>query len=1076
MEEDDVRKHCELVCEYLPSVVVRKLHSFSEEETDEEGLTEDVDEKNEEEDDDVLPSSSTINTVVAVVNARGLGKIGSYRVADADVLSAKGTEIDWYEETFKSIADVMHSYGGDLLDMDAGGDTMVFAWSDDPIVGNFETNARKAVTALLEVVKRRGRESSESKRLQSISGSVCGGKMEIVFTGDVASERSFFVLRGGAYDEAVGAAREARDDDVVVGASLRRSLEAIFGTPARTTRSGGYVLNGQEAVAKGSLLPTFSPRNLYKAIHDVDDENLEQLEGEMMFFVPPPILQALHFEGPGQEKWNNERRMEVSVLLARVSLASDGATNSAAVDVAILHDTVRRTLLIVESFGGCVLNLRMSGTDLCVFSAFGLPTELHEDDPERAVLAAMKLRATLDKRPTFTAITTGPVFCGCVGCGNSKRYTILGTTVQRACRLMGQSRRSGIMSRIGVVCDVETYEVAMADGELEFQRVDEIAGEDGVKLYTPNVAAKGDAAKVEDRRNSGMAWFAACGEAFRAQLRHRRDVWNKRTHKSMAVDPSVVDAVVEFVPRTRGTTTLAKEILDWYASTSRGLKLFSLEGGLGHGKSAILQHTVAHVAQRHKSLQLAYIDADPLNTSGEKRMFSSFASILYDVFVREGRRTAAEIERQIVQLLTASGSLYKTLIPWLAILNPIFPVNFAFRSDDCRALAGRSRRENDPSGPNTEMMEATQRAVMIGIVWALARKAPLLLCVDDALDMDAKSWDVVQDLVKSGANIINEYNVLNPGIAEFLIKECTSKSKSAYDVCVVLAMHKYEDVREHLSPDVSTTLSMVLGDSTEMDNPFTRLLVPLLTKEQTSTLFVKELRRGMFPKLRALDANGADKVYEHSEGNPLFVAEIAHELMEAYKLNPKVVRFEGRDGEILRYDVDANDLDLPPNLELKLGKEVDHQHLAAQIVLKLVAKANRALSFAEIYHAFPLRHLADDLPSEIEHLIEEELLHDVSARKTGTLSKSSHPLLEMKFWFTTEFLHHTIHRRLLIEQQRDLNALLNALTSRQGDMSVPEHVFQDHSCSTEWGGGWGAEEIWRRHSAKRSRQSRISSS
>ena len=160
---------------------------------------------------------------------------------------------------------------------------------------------------------------------------------------------------------------------------------------------------------------------------------------------------------------------------------------------------------------------------------------------------------------------------------------------------------------------------------------------------------------------------------------------------------------------------------------------------------------------------------------------------------------------------------------------------------------------------------------------------------------------------------------------------------------------------------------------------------------------------------------------------------------------------------------------------MKLRIEIDHQHLAAQLILKLICVAGRPLTLKEIYHSFPLEHHLDQIPAELEHLLEEELVYDmneVSLKRTrkSSLSKGlDTPLLSMKFFFTTEFLHHAIERRLLLEQTQELKAGVEKM-SKMKDLSVPDHIFDDHSVSTEWGLGWGAEELWRLQTAKRERK------
>eukprot|EP00004_Rigifila_ramosa_P015825 TRINITY_DN3703_c0_g1_i1.p1 TRINITY_DN3703_c0_g1~~TRINITY_DN3703_c0_g1_i1.p1 ORF type:complete len:1880 (+),score=473.42 TRINITY_DN3703_c0_g1_i1:814-5640(+) len=97
----------------------------------------------------------------------------------------------------------------------------------------------------------------------------------------------------------------------------------------------------------------------------------------------------------------------------------------------------------------------------CVLiAAFGLPPLSHEDDPTRALHAALEIKVHL-KRLRVTAsigITTGRCFCGVVGTVSTKKasvndrkeYAMVGAVVNTAARLMS-------MGNGQIICDEATY-------------------------------------------------------------------------------------------------------------------------------------------------------------------------------------------------------------------------------------------------------------------------------------------------------------------------------------------------------------------------------------------------------------------------------------------------------------------------------------------------------------------------------------------------------------------------------------------------------------------------------------------
>ena len=996
----------------------------------------------------LVPMKTTVRTSIMVLEAKGLSKSGGFRVATEDVLSGKGREAFWFEDTLRSMLSCVHAHGGDLVSMDD--DVLVFAWTGDDAVADLTTTAHQAVASLKDIYAKFGSKAKGAKATSSLRGGVSAGDVEIIFAGDVDRERCFFLLSGETYTDAMNCMKEANGEEVVISASLKNKTLSIFGNPLRLTKSK----NASIDLRKASIKPMFKLDSQYDVLKLAkSNDDFDNLEGELMYFVPPPILQILSHEGRDEERWANDRRMETSIVRLRVKIGDSKALDT-------LQNCISTVQDVIHQYGGDVLNLYMNErSDLCVLACFGMPTELHEDDPERAVLASMKIRAELSTCPTLAVVTSGAVFCGSVGLDNSKRYTVLGVPVCRSSEMLSTCTKSS-----GICCDSETHEACTENGELFFRPC--AAGTTCCKsCFTPYPDSKNE---------SNKAWHAACLSGFRMQLKHRRDAWSKHTHTKASVNESAANTKI-LLSATKSSTMV--EILNnWSKSNQKGADMYSLEGALGHGKSEILKHAIASVIQKNQNILYGFIDADPLTTSAENQNMVSIASVLHDVFSRGGRKTADQIETHCISILKASGENFVALAEWLSALNPIFPVNFGFRSDNARKLVMSADKDDN----SRELLEVTQRTVLVGLIWALSNTRPLLIAIDDALDMDAKSFVILEDLLNSGSSILSQYNIINPAILDFLVKECVPGKMQSRKVCVILSMHPFEDCQEHMPPSVSVMLRDCFSigkddddsDGTDAKSRCQRLFVPLLNIDSTEELFIRCMKK-MFPKLKRLDAQGRQSVFKQSEGNPLFIREIADELMDVYKTDAKKIVLDKTE-TVLTYNLKASDLGLPPNLEMKLGIEIDHQHLAAQLILKLIAVAGRSMTLKEIYHSFPMEHHLDQIPAEIEHLLEEELVYDVNevrlkSRKQSLSKGLDSPLLSMKFYFTTEFLHHAIERRLLLEQAQKLKERVDKMSNMK-DLSVPDHIFDDHSVSTEWGLGWGAEELWRLQTAKRERK------
>ncbi len=74
--------------------------------------------------------------------------------------------------------------------------------------------------------------------------------------------------------------------------------------------------------------------------------------------------------------------------------------------------------------------------------AFGLPGNLHEDDPKRAVQTALAIRENLKEQGQDSAmgVTTGKLLCTLVGGKKHCEYTVFGDTINLSARLMMKAR------------------------------------------------------------------------------------------------------------------------------------------------------------------------------------------------------------------------------------------------------------------------------------------------------------------------------------------------------------------------------------------------------------------------------------------------------------------------------------------------------------------------------------------------------------------------------------------------------------------------------------------------------------
>jgi class 3 adenylate cyclase len=81
-----------------------------------------------------------------------------------------------------------------------------------------------------------------------------------------------------------------------------------------------------------------------------------------------------------------------------------------------------------------------------VLAFFGTPIA-HEDDPERAILAALRLREAVQQLglEVTVGINTGEVYLGAVGGGGHQEITAMGTAINLAARLREKAQPGEIL-------------------------------------------------------------------------------------------------------------------------------------------------------------------------------------------------------------------------------------------------------------------------------------------------------------------------------------------------------------------------------------------------------------------------------------------------------------------------------------------------------------------------------------------------------------------------------------------------------------------------------------------------------
>jgi len=362
---------------------------------------------------------------------------------------------------FGRVTDVIAQHGGDVIAF--AGDSALAMWPGDD--ENLTDNVIRAAEAAQKIQKELDRwEPAPGVELRQRAG-IGGGRLRLMELGGV-DRRWQFVVTGDPIAEASSANHQAKPGEFLLGplaADLvgRRmsGLETVFTEPKREARP---------------------------AVSNSDGNVSFELVSPEVFsnYVPLVVSERLR---AGQEQWIAEFR---TLSMMFVNLA-DGDRCS----VSDLHQRLATIQQILLRYEGTLYQFLMDDKGVTAVCAFGLPPLAHEDDPRRAVEAALTAHEELDHvgAESDIGIASGTVFCGVYGNADRRQYTTLGNTINLAARLMQTSDG-------GILCDDNTYRSAMSGVRFEAQGQIAVKGRSQpVSVFAPQEKEKSVSPAEPDR-------------------------------------------------------------------------------------------------------------------------------------------------------------------------------------------------------------------------------------------------------------------------------------------------------------------------------------------------------------------------------------------------------------------------------------------------------------------------------------------------------------------------------------------------------------------------------------------------
>ena len=342
-------------------------------------------------------------------------------------------------EYFGQVIDVILAQGGDIVRF--AGDAILAVWPSTHEFDERQTARCATRCGLLLQQELFGYRSNTGTELAIKIGIGTGDFTCMHLGGEF--HRWEVLITGLAFVQSFSALEHATAGQVVVSLQCWTHLENGF--RGRPLQMGSILIEDGskdgEQVQQNSLPASF-PQSM--------------LDG-MSAYVPGTVTARF---AANQENWIGELRMVTVLFVNLPELNYATPLDRAQTIVRYLQQELYR-------FEGSINKLNLDDKGTSLLAALGLPPLAHEDDPRRAVQAAMAIRRRLLELGlrSSVGIATGRVFCGSVGSVRRREYTLMGDVVNLSARLM--------QTALGDIhCDDTTRR--MSEKYIDFQRLADI--------------------------------------------------------------------------------------------------------------------------------------------------------------------------------------------------------------------------------------------------------------------------------------------------------------------------------------------------------------------------------------------------------------------------------------------------------------------------------------------------------------------------------------------------------------------------------------------------------------------------
>lgn len=345
---------------------------------------------------------------------------------------------------------------------------------------------------------------------------------------------------------------------------------------------------------------------------------------------------------------------------------------------------------VLEHHRGAVYQLVMDDKGLTLIGAFGLPPEGGERAADRAVEAALAMRRELDELGVTAAVgvASGRAFCGAYGSAARRQYTIVGSVINRAARLMQAASEHSVR--------------------------DDPASDAGVLVDEATQRDAGRRVPFESAGTRTLKGFAGAQEVFRPL---------DRASGATTATHAIPGSAASFMAGRAADRALLRSRVDAVREGGGGLAF--VEGEAGIGKSHLIADIIGHATQAGVGVFSGAGDAVERATA-----FYAWRDPLAQLLggVRGG--DPAPMRDALLRIVAATN----TPVERACFLNAILPLGIP-ETPATEAIRGEARVDGI-------------RDLVVAVVSAAAARRPAMLVMDDVHWIDSSSLELVSAVAR----------------------------------------------------------------------------------------------------------------------------------------------------------------------------------------------------------------------------------------------------------------------------------------------------------------------------------------